>query len=373
MFVFNGKAWLSAWVALSLVLIVGGCAPIQDARVDPKRKDQLIYPEPPDEPRFVYERTIQGSADVLEQRSAGDFERVLTGAVNTSEVMAKPYAVAVHRGRVFVSDSAERFVKVFDIPEGRFFKIGEDDRGSLSKPLGLDVDDAGNLYVADAAQRTVMVYSRDGAFIRKIGGPNMFERLSSVTVDAFNRRLLVVDIGGVSSDKHRVRVFDLTTGEHLFDIGKRGNGQGELNLPRDAAVGKNGQIYVVDGGNFRIQVFDINGKYLQSFGQVGKQMGNFARPKEIAADRDGNVYVVDAAFGNFQIFTAEGDLLMFIGERSERNAPGRYMLPSGIYVDEDGRIYMVDQWFKKIDVFRPYLLPADGGFLGMRPKKVTAR
>jgi len=37
------------------------------------------------------------------------------------------------------------------------------------------------------------------------------------------------------------------------------------------ALGKDGRIYVVDGGNFRIQIFDKDGKYLKSFGSVGKQ------------------------------------------------------------------------------------------------------
>jgi DNA-binding beta-propeller fold protein YncE len=134
------------------------------------------------------------------------------------------------------------------------------------------------------------------------------------------------------------------------------------------AVGKDGRLYVVDGGNFRVQIFDAKGGYLQSFGSVGKQMGNFARPKEIAADAEGNVYVVDSAFGNFQVFNPDGELLLFAGERSERDAPGRYMLPSGIAVDEDGRVYVVDQWFRKVDVFRPYHMKPDDGFLGMRPK-----
>jgi sugar lactone lactonase YvrE len=44
------------------------------------------------------------------------------------------------------------------------------------------------------------------------------------------------------------------------------------------------------------------------------------------------------------------------------------MLPSGIAVDEDGRVYVVDQWFRKVDVFRPYHMKPDDGFLGMRPK-----
>ena len=92
-------------------------------------------------------------------------------------------------------------------------------------------------------------------------------------------------------------------------------------------------------------------------------MGDFARPKEVDTDREGNVYVVDAAFGNFQIFSPDGELLMYIGERGDANAPGRYMLPSGIFVDEDGRVYMVDQWFRKIDVFRPAKIRENEGFL----------
>lgn len=362
----NGKfAFLGKFLLVAIVATLAGCAPVQE-RADADKPRLLIYPPPPDEPRYAYERTIYGSADVTPRKNDAALKRALTGELERSEGLVKPYAVAVHRGRIFVSDSADRFVKVFDVPEGRYFKIGDDDLGPLTKPLGIDVDTQGNLYVADGTARAIMVYTRDGKFLRKIGSPKVFERLSSVTVDAQGQRVFVTDIGGVSSDQHKVRVFDSNTGAHLFDLGKRGIGPGEFNLPRDVAIGVNGQIYVVDGGNFRVQVFDRTGRYLNSFGSVGKQMGNFARPKEIATDASGNVYVVDAAFGNFQIFNAEGDLLMFIGERSEIDGPARYMLPSGIYVDEDGRVYMVDQWFKKIDVYRPHALGVDMGFLSKR-------
>lgn len=360
----NGAGGRIAALMLALAL-VAGCAPVKE-RAEVEKADLLIYPPPPDEARYAYERTIYGSADVTPRNKDAALKRALTGELERSEGLVKPYAVTVHRGRVFVSDSADRFVKVFDVPEGRYFKIGDDPLGPLTKPLGLDVDAVGNLYVADGTAKTIMVYSRDGKYLRRIGGPKVFERLSSVTVDAGGGRLFVTDIGGVASDQHKIHVFDINDGKHLFDLGKRGIGPGEFNLPRDVAIGANGQIYIVDGGNFRVQVFDRNGKFMTSFGSVGKQLGNFARPKEIATDLSGNVYVVDAAFGNFQIFTADGDLLMFIGERSERDGPARYMLPSGIYVDEDGRVYMVDQWFKKIDIFRPAALAADSGFLVKR-------
>lgn len=352
-------------VLVAALAAIAGCAPVQE-RADADKPSLLIYPPPPDEPRYAYERTIYGSADVTPRKNDAALKRALTGELERSEGLVKPYAVAVHRGRIFVSDSADRFVKVFDVPEGRYFKIGDDELGPLTKPLGIDVDAQGNLYVADGTARAIMVYTRDGKFLRKIGGPKVFERLSSVTIDSPGQRVFVTDIGGVSSDQHKIKVFDSNNGIHLFDLGKRGIGPGEFNLPRDVAIGIHGQIYVVDGGNFRVQVFDRTGRFINSFGSVGKQMGNFARPKEIATDAAGNVYVVDAAFGNFQIFSPDGDLLMFIGERSERDGPARYMLPSGIYVDEDGRVYMVDQWFKKIDIFRPHALGVDTGFLAKR-------
>ena len=168
-----------------------------------------------------------------------------------------------------------------------------------------------------------MVYGPDRRFLRRIGSDKWFSRLTSVTVDPAGKRVYAVDLGGVTSEQHQVRVFDAVSGAHLMDIGKRGSGPGEFNLPRDVAIGKDGRLYVVDGGNFRVVVFDREGRYLHSFGSIGKQYGQFARPKEIAIDRDGNVYVVDTAFGNFQVFNADGDLLLFIGDRSERDAPAK--------------------------------------------------
>jgi DNA-binding beta-propeller fold protein YncE len=312
---------------------------------------------------------IVNSLDVTGISDQDKLKASLTGGAVAGEGMGKPYAIAVHQGRIFVSDTADRSVVVFDVPEKKFFRIKDTQTGRLAKPLGIDVDAKGNLYVADGTAREVFVFDRDGKPLRKMGGAKMFDRLSSVTVDPEGTRVYAVDIGGVQSENHRVRVFDAQTGEHLTDIGKRGNGPGEFNLPRDLAIGRDGRLYVVDGGNFRVQFFDREGKYIGAFGKVGKQLGDFARPKEIATDPEGNVYVADTAFGNFQIFSADGDLLMFIGERSEANAPAKYMLPAGIFVDEDRRVYMVDQWFRKIDVFRPHALPKGAGFFN---KKSTA-
>lgn len=356
------RAAAQGWAALAC-LVLAACGP---ATAPEKREEAkpLVYPSPPDEPRFVYERTLLSSADVEEAASESALRMMLTGETAMAEGLGKPYAVAVHQGKVYVSDTVDRLVKVFDFPNRKYYKLGDDERDPLQKPLGIDVDEAGNLYAADASSKSVKVYDAKGKFLLKMGGPKFFDRLSSVTVTPDGSRVYVVDIGGVQSEQHRVRVFDGKTGSHLFDIGKRGGELGEFNLPRDVAIGRDGRLYVVDGGNFRVQVFDKEGKPIKAFGKVGKQLGQFARPKEIATDADGNVYVVDAAFGNFQIFNPEGELLMYIGNRNERGAPGEYLLPSGIAVDEDGRVYFVDQWFRKVDVFRPYALKENEGYLG---------
>jgi sugar lactone lactonase YvrE len=121
-------------------------------------------------------------------------------------------------------------------------------------------------------------------------------------------------------------------------------------------------LYVVDGGNFRVQIFQPDGRFVGTFGSIGRQGGQFSRPKEAATDAQGNVYIVDSAFGNFQIFTPEGELLLSVGSRAERDGMAKYMLPSGIALDGDGRVYIADQFFRKVDVYRPAGLAPGAGF-----------
>jgi len=367
------KSWNGFLVACA-ALAIAACAPLPEKPAKkPETFQQLAFPAPPEEARFVFERSLMRSIDVVPEDENSDLRRLLTGeGARYGEGLGKPYGVAVFQGRVFVSDPVQRFVAVFDIPGRRFYHIGGEGQGELKKPLGLDVDGAGNVYVADATAKEVVVFDKEGKFLRRMGGAKWFARPVSVTLDPKGDRMYVVDIGGVRSKEHRVRVFNPVDGRHLFDFGTRGIGPGEFNFPYDLAVGKDGRLYVVDAGNFRVQIFDHDGKYLKSFGRAGKQAGNFARPKEIGVDADGNLYVVDAAFANFQIFDPDGRLLLFIGEHDERGGPAKYMLPAGIYVDEDGRVYVVDEWLQKVDVLRPARLQAGQGYLSA-PLKAAAK
>ena len=356
----------AGWTALVCAVFAAGCAsgPPQDA----EPRAPIVFPPAPEEPRYVFEMSLLDSTQVTVDPKKTRMRAWLTGESERGEGMAKPFDVTACKGIVYVSDTVKRRVLAFDFPRRRFFRIGEEEAGALLKPLGLASDASCNLYVADATQRKILVYDAEGRFRAAIGGPDAFRHLSHVAVDPGGARLYAVDTGGVDSRDHRIRVYDVASGAHLFDIGTRGTGDGEFNLPRDIAMGPGGDLYVVDGGNFRIQVFSADGQFRRTFGSMGAQFGQFSRPKGIATDGAGNVYVSDAAFGNFQIFDPEGRLLLFIGNRSAKPGPANYMLPSGIHVDEDGRIYFVDQFFRKVDIYRPVDLPAGEGNLA----RVTA-
>ncbi|MCI0505539.1 MAG: 6-bladed beta-propeller [Gammaproteobacteria bacterium] len=323
-----------------------------------------VYPPPPEKPRFIYERTLRTSFDVKESTSMERFKTFATGSVGSGYGLQKPYGVAVYQGRVYVSDTVQRVVLVFDAPGKDFKIIGQEGTGQLIKPIGIAIDkNNGTLYVADNTARRVVVFDKDGNYLRAIGGGEYFQRPSGIAVSPDGAQIYVVDTGGVDSQEHHLYIFDAFSGEHLKTVGDRGTEQGQFNLPLQAATAPDGTGYVVDGGNFRIQGFNYDGTFKSTFGAIGRRSGQFSRPKGIATDKEGNVYVVDAAFGNFQIFNPQGQLLLFVGDRGFDGKPGEYMLPAGIAVDEDGRVYLVDQYFKKVDVFRPADLAADQGWL----------
>jgi len=342
-------------------MLLAGCA----AGPKPKPFVPPVYPPPPAKPRFVYERTLRFSSDVTQFNTADRFRLFATGASRKIESLVKPYGVAVYHGRVYVTDTVDRDVMVFDIADNRFFQFGDDSPGDIKKPHGIAVSASRKeVYVCDSSAKHIMVYDLDGKFLRAFGDKRVFQRPTGLAVNPKGDRVYVVDTGGIGSNNHHVLVFDPATGKLVQTIGKRGDKPGEFNLPLTDNVGPDGTLYVVDGGNFRVEAFNPDGTFKFTFGSVGRMPGQFARPKGIATDKDGNIYVVDTAFGNFQIFNSKGQLLMFVGSRGQSGDPGKFMLPAGIAVDADGRIYVVDQFFRKVDVFRPYDLKPNQGYAG---------
>lgn len=345
------------WLLLVPVLLLGLAA--CGAAKGPKGPQALMWPEPPEEVRFYFERTLVSSTDIVPETNAERLKRMATGIGQAGKPLEKPWGVAAFDHRVYIGDTISRKIHVYDMAAKTYSEFGNKGIGTIAKPLGMTVDGAGSIYVVDGTGKRVVVFDRDGNFKTSIGKAGDMDRPSAVAASKDGSRIYVIDVGGVESTKHHVIVFD-QNGEKVTTIGKRGSEPGDFNLPVGIAIAPNGNIYVVDGGNFRVQAFTPEGKFLLTFGDVGRRSGQFARPKDISIDREGNVYVTDSAFANIQIFNSQGQLLLFIGERGNEGSPAQYMLPTGIAVDHtDGRVYVVDQFFKKVDVFRPANTPVE--------------
>lgn len=349
-----------ALLHIFILLLVAGCASEENIKQDEK---VYAYPPPPEKARFYYESTLRNSFDVKEISASDKLRAFATGTLGNATGLGKPWGITVYQGRVYVSDTLKRSILMFDVPGKDFKTFGSEGPGSLRKPIGIASDLDGNIYVADNTAGTVVVFDKDGNYLKHIGNRSILLRPSGVAVSPDGSKVYVIDTGGIDTQEHHLFIFNNKTGELERTVGTRGRGEGEFNLALQVTTAKDGTVYVTDAGNFRVEAFKANGDFKLAFGKVGRKTGNFARPKGIATDNEGNIYVVDSAFGNFQIFNDKAQLLMFIGDRGERNAPGRYMLPAGIAVDEDGRVYVVDQFHRKIDIFRPASVGENQGYL----------
>jgi sugar lactone lactonase YvrE len=82
-----------------------------------------------------------------------------------------------------------------------------------------------------------------------------------------------------------------------------------FNLPLDMAVDAAGNIFILDSGNQRIQVFGPDGKYVRTIGRRGQGPGEFESLSSICIDRQGNVHVLDSAQRRIQVFTPRWEVL----------------------------------------------------------------
>jgi DNA-binding beta-propeller fold protein YncE len=126
----------------------------------------------------------------------------------------------------------------------------------------------------------------------------------------------------------------LTPVQHLFDIAH------DFNRPSDVSVSAEGQIYVVDGVNNMIKIFDRNGKFVSSFGKKGSRDSEFNSPLGIDVDRHGKVYIADSGNHRLQIFDRRGNFIAKIEIPFNNDHPAD---PTDVAVDEDrNRCYIVD-------------------------------
>jgi sugar lactone lactonase YvrE len=172
-------------------------------------------------------------------------------------------------------------------------------------------------------------------------GPDPLHWPSGMTLDA-QGNLYVAD-----TMNHRIQKFD-RDGQLLATLGSEGSGDGQFNfvlgdpnhnLPgAGLAVDAQCNLYVTDMGNTRIQKFDSNGNFLLKWGSSGREEGQFVRPFDLTVDAQGNVYVIDdriTGVGPIQKFDSSGNFLARFGE-------GLIADPGLITVDGQGNLYVPD-------------------------------
>lgn len=127
---------------------------------------------------------------------------------------------------------------------------------------------------------------------------------------------------------------NLTSITHLFDI------QHDFRQPSDVAVASDGSIYVVDGVNQSIKVFDSKGEFIFSFGEAGAGPGQFNYPLGMAIDGADRIYVADSGNQRVQIFSTRG---RFLNEIKLENKNGKMPDPTDVAVDSHGtELFVVD-------------------------------
>ena len=233
----------------------------------------------------------------------------------------------------------------------------------------VDVDAGGNVYaIQRLVKHPITVIAPDGKVVAS-WGEGMFQLPHGIRVDP-QGNVWATDAGP------RSRIYKFTrSGERLLDIDLTRYAPVHANTERfvadetfrgatDVAFASNGHIYVSDGyGNARVLEFDAAGTFVREWGEPGKGPGQFRLPHGIAIGADGNVYVADRENGRVQRFTPDG---RYLGEWAYGNQ--LYSLDFGsqgeIYIGyRDATSRGLDGWILKADA-------ATGRVLGRFPGPV---
>lgn len=246
--------------------------------------------------------------------------------------------------RVYVFTRGPHPVLVFD-KEGAFLRSwGE---GLFARPHALFIDQHDNVWCTDDYDGTVRKFDMQGNLLLTIGRSGSFTdtgyngRDSSTVVRAggpFNRptKAVVAPSGDIFvSDGYgncRVHRFN-AQGELLLSWGEPGTGQGQFVLPHAVAINKDGQVFVADRGNDRIQVFDQNGRFIRMW-------GGLKVPMDMQFDDQGHIFVADGAH-RLSIWDMDGRMLAQWGDEEGRsNEAGYFYVPHAIARDSRGVLYV---------------------------------
>ena len=224
-----------------------------------------------------------GSAD-------GQFKHPVGIAVGPSDNV---YVVDKNNYRIQVFDSAGNYLR-------QFGSFGSAD-GQLNLPHGLAIDEFENIYVADYNNHRIQKFDSDGNHLLSFGnGPGQADGSFK-----FPTTVAISDDGDVyvtDTRNHRVQVFD-SDGVFQFKFGSFGTADGKFTLEVRGIGINNDNVFVGDLRAHKYQVFDLSGNFIKSFGSFGTGDGQFqfvvASP---GFDNEGNIYIADSNNHRIQVF-----------------------------------------------------------------------
>ena len=343
--------WLALAGALGITCLLAACSASRvqpavagagtPASVGAEVAAGPVWPAPPFAPRIRYVRSIGGPSDIGQHPSV--WRRAaswLTGDRGEQNNLQKPLGVSVDDdGNLCLTDTGNNRVCFVDLARKTWRYWDTLGKTRLQSPVSV-VHRAGVFYVADSELGRVIAFDDHGRVKFEIAAP--LQRPVGLALLA--NALVVVD-----AQLHSVLVFDWS-GKLQFQFGKRGTGPGEFNFPTHVTADARGHLLVTDSLNSRVQVFSEDGHYISEIGSGGDTSGHFGRPKGVAVDAQGHVYVADAVFDNVQIFDLSGQLLLALGESG--TAPGEFGLPAGVATGPGNRIYVADSFNHRVQVLQ---------------------
>ena len=204
-------------------------------------------------------------------------------------------------------------------------------------PFGIAVDMHGCVVVAEYGLHRVSIYD-NGKKISSFGchgsGDGEFIHPRGVAIDS-DGNIFVSDEGNSRLQKFTSK------GVFMSSAGNEGTGPLEFSTPSGIGYNLNDQkLYVADTRNCRIQVLNSDLSFSHFIGSKGTEQGKLANPWDIAFDRSGCGYVADTSNHRIQVFTAKGYFLYSI--TGNGNGKGEFKSPSSVAVDEDGTLYIAD-------------------------------
>jgi len=267
-----------------------------------------------------------------------------------------PYGIAIDsKGLVYVADQKVGAIFIFNTEthDVALIKNGSDAHFVLIN--GLAIDDGDRLFVSDGQLHRVLVFNPKHEIEGQIS-EGLIDPVG-LAVDNENRFLYVVD-----EQQDQVIVYDADSLKELRRIGTTGK-KHSLTTPGDfggatnVAVDPDGNIYVTDTMNSRVEIFDADGNFISTFGKAGDGPGYLFRPKGIAVDSDGHIWVADQYQDRLQVFNREGQLLTYIGD-THANGPGQFKALVGVAIDKQNRVFTTEQYPGRMQMFR-YITDAE--------------